>query len=303
MKKLIVLVAALALMIPARASATWSIIAIDRATGRVVISSATCAAQSPDELKLVQAIVLPGIGIAAAQAAVDRTHANQKLIFEQMRLGTDPAEILRMLSADPRFQSRQFGIIDLKGRMAGHSGTGNSDVKMHIQGTSADGKFYFSVQGNTIKSDTALIEGARIMREGTQAELTDRVMAAMEVVDSHGGDSRCSCATEPLPGGHCTGKTAHVAYLLAADKDNPRGRYSEDHPQIPLSPSPSVPDTIAVCRGETLSRCHAPWNDGQYSLYIAVYPSNMTKADDSNPVKTLRVRYDAWKRSRGSPYF
>jgi uncharacterized Ntn-hydrolase superfamily protein len=303
MKKLILWVAALALLMPARASATWSIIAIDRATGRVVISSATCAAQSPDELKLVQAIVLPGIGVAAAQAGVDRTHANQKLIFEQMRLGTEPSEIIRMLSQDPRFQSRQFGIIDLKGRQAGHSGTGNSDVKLHLQGTSSDGKFYYSVQGNTIKSDTALIEGARVMREGSQADIVDRVMAAMEVVDGHGGDRRCTCETVPLPGANCTGKTAHVAYILAADKDNPRGRYSEDHPQIALSRPPAVPDTGAVCRGEGLSRCHAPWNDGQYSLYIAVYPSNMTRADDSNPVKTLRSRYDAWKRSRGGAHF
>ena len=36
----------------------------------MVISSATCAATAPNQLKLLQAIVLPGIGVAAAQAGV-----------------------------------------------------------------------------------------------------------------------------------------------------------------------------------------------------------------------------------------
>ena len=54
----------LSALFPAQAWATWSIIAMDRNTGRVVISSATCAAQGPDQLKLLQAIVIPGIGVA-----------------------------------------------------------------------------------------------------------------------------------------------------------------------------------------------------------------------------------------------
>src|SRR5687768_2190919 len=68
------------------ASATWSVVAVDRATGLVVISSATCVAQQSFErfpakdLRDVQAIVVPGKGVAAAQAAVDRTRENQKLI-------------------------------------------------------------------------------------------------------------------------------------------------------------------------------------------------------------------------------
>jgi hypothetical protein len=103
----LLLALALSVILPAPLSATWSIIAIDRVTGRIVIASSTCAANQPDQLKLLQAIVIPGVGIAAAQAGVDGTHANQKLIFEQMRLGTDPEVIMRMLEADTAIERRQ----------------------------------------------------------------------------------------------------------------------------------------------------------------------------------------------------
>jgi hypothetical protein len=265
----------------------------------VVISSATCAAQGTDELKLVQAIVLPGVGVAAAQAGVDRSHTNQKLIFEQMRGGTDPREIIRLLSLDPNFQSRQFGIVDLQGRRAGHTGTGNRAAAMHISGESADG-IVFSVQGNIIKTDSALIEAARIMREGG-GDMVDRVMLAMEAADARGGDSRCTCETQPLPGASCNGKTAHVAYILAADRDDPRGTWAEGHPQIPLPGAAPGPAPV-VCRGEDAKRlCEAPWNSGKYWLYLAVYPSNVKPNEDANPVRTLRMRYDAWKRTQRSP--
>src|SRR5262245_11905383 len=82
--------------------ATWSIIAVDRNTGRVVISSSTCAATaSPENLKQLQAVVIPGIGVAACQAGVDGTHKNHMLIFQEMQKGTSPKDIIRMLHNDP----------------------------------------------------------------------------------------------------------------------------------------------------------------------------------------------------------
>ena len=57
------------------AFATWSVIAVDRSSGTVVIASATCVLQASLEkfpakdLRDIQAIVVPGIGVAAAQAA------------------------------------------------------------------------------------------------------------------------------------------------------------------------------------------------------------------------------------------
>jgi len=109
----------------APASATWSVIAVDRATGAVIIASATCVSQDAfarfpaKDLRDVQAIVVPGRGVAAAQAAVDNTRANQKLIFAEIQKGTSPGQILAMLKEDPQIARRQFGIVDLEGRRAG----------------------------------------------------------------------------------------------------------------------------------------------------------------------------------------
>lgn len=265
----------LTFLLPAPAWATWSIIAVDMNTGRLVIASATCAAQGPDQLKLLQAIVIPGVAVAAAQAGVDRTQANHRLIFEELQKRTHPEQIIAMLEDDPDVERRQFGIVDFMGRTAGRSGAENRDVALDIAGTSEDGIVY-SVQGNIIATTEALTEAARIMQEST-ASLTDRVMLAMEKADELGGDARCTCQTEPLPGAQCTGKTAHVAYILAADPKDPMGTFHVDHPQD----------------------LRAPYNNGDYHLYLAVWPDNTRPDEDANPVRTLRMRYEAWKAERG----
>src|SRR5688572_20571798 len=128
MRRLFVLVTAAVLALPATAAATWSVIAVDRSTGRVVIASATCVDRDDQFLPGVQAVVVPGKGVAACQASVDGSHQNQMLVFREIEKGTDPKAIIEMLSRDPAFQSRQFGILDLQGRGAGHSGLANGYV-------------------------------------------------------------------------------------------------------------------------------------------------------------------------------
>src|SRR5690349_25142761 len=103
------------LAIPSVASATWSIVAVERGTGRVVIASATCVDRDDQFLMGVQAVIVPGKGVAACQAGVDGTHKNQMLVFTELQKGTEPKRIIEMLSQDPAFQSRQLGILDLQG--------------------------------------------------------------------------------------------------------------------------------------------------------------------------------------------
>src|SRR5574339_90941 len=88
---------------PSSAFATWSVIAVDRATGRVVIASATCVDRDDQFLMGVQAVVVPGKGVAACKASVDGTHQNQMLVFAELQKGTDPKQIIAMLSEDPAF--------------------------------------------------------------------------------------------------------------------------------------------------------------------------------------------------------
>ena len=291
MRRLLLALAVL-LVLPSKAWATWSIIAIDRATGRVVISSSTCAANAPDNLKLLQAIVIPGVGVAAAHAGVDGQHANQKLIFEQMRQGTDPAEIIRLLEAQEAARGntgmpgRQFGIIDMQGRTAGFSGASNGNFSRHYLGISDDGKLVYGVQGNIIKTEEALSQAAQLMKTD-RSEMLDRVMLAMEKANSLGGDSRCTCTSGgggAIPGLPCTNRTTSVGYILAADPTDARGTYAELHPQI--AGVSLLPNNQRDLR--------APWNDGDYYLYIGVYPGNFRPNEDAAPVCTLRLRYDAW---------
>jgi uncharacterized Ntn-hydrolase superfamily protein len=264
------LVAAL-LCLPARAHATWSVIAVDMSTGRVVIASATCVNRDDAFLMGVQAVIVPGKGVAACQAGVDNTHANQMLVYGELQKGTDPARIIEMLSQDPAFQSRQFGIVDLTGRSAGHSGLTNGYVTQDIQGRVPGTQIYYSIQGNILRPGEVVPHAVQAFLN-TNGAITDRVMAAMEAADASGGDSRCTCpapapdAVATIP---CDNKTAHVAYMLMAERNDTNG---DSH------------------------------NNGKYTMYLTVNqpdqggPNAIKVGENLNPVKTLRMRYDQWRR-------
>jgi uncharacterized Ntn-hydrolase superfamily protein len=258
---------------PSAASATWSVIAVDASTGRIVIASATCVSQASllgfpaKGLMDIQAVVVPGIGVAAAQAGVDRTRANQTLIYEQLKEGTHPRLVLEMLIADPEIQRRQFGIVDMQGRSIGFSGRENRPASLSQQGRVPGTQIYFSVQGNILASE-AVVRNAAAALVATEGNVTDRVMAAMEAADAAGGDARCTCETEPVPDAPCDGRNAHVAYILAADSDDAEGE---------------------------------SFNDGDYHLFIDVTDENIEPDENANPVITLRMRYDEWAGRVGAP--
>src|SRR5882672_2655741 len=265
--------------LPSTASATWSVIAVDRVTGRVVIASATCVDRDDQFLMGVQAVVVPGKGVAACQAGVDNTHTNQMLVFQELQKGTDPKQIVELLSRDPAFQSRQFGIVDLQGRRAGHSGLTNGYVSQDIQGQVPGTGVFYSIQGNILRPGQVVPNAVQAFVNTTGA-ITDRVMAAMEAADGSGGDSRCTCPPWPTDGSKpaipCAEKTAHVAYILMAEK------------------------------GDTNGDSH---NNGTYAMYITTSqpgpdhgPNAIELGENLNPVKTLRMRYDKWRKAQPASF-
>jgi hypothetical protein len=269
----------LILAAPSSALATWSVIAVDRSTGRVVIASATCVDRDDQFLMGVQAVVVPGKGVAACQAGVDSTHKNQMLVFQELQKGTDPRQIIEMLSADPAFQSRQFGILDLQGRMAGHSGLTNGYVSQDIQGQVPGTEIFYSIQGNILRPGSVVPNAVQAFIK-TQGALTDRVMAAMDAADGSGGDSRCVCPPWPTDGSkpavQCDGRTSTVAYILMAEKTDTNG---DSH------------------------------NNGKYAMYITVSqpgpqkgPGQVKPGENLNPVKTLRLRYDEWRKKQPASF-
>src|SRR6059036_2383355 len=214
--------------------ATWSVIAIDKETGQVIVASATCVAQAgfprrqplpARDLMDLQAVIVPGVGVAACQAGADNTHQNQLTVFEELKKGTDPAKIIEILHMDPDIERRQFGILDLQGRSAGFNGARNSTASLFVPGHVGD--YYFQVQGNTLFSDQVVYEAALAFTRA-KGTMADHVMAAMEAADAKGGDKRCNCETEPKPNAPCDGKTAHVAYILISEKTDQNGDSHND---------------------------------------------------------------------------
>ena len=140
-------------LLPTSLSATWSVIAIDTRTGQIVIASATCVPQASlrdfpaDGLMDIQAIIVPGVGVAAAQAGVDRSRSNQTLIYEELKAGSPPRIILDLLLADPDIQRRQFAIVDVQGRSIAFSGTQNGAVSISHQGQAPGSQILYSAQG------------------------------------------------------------------------------------------------------------------------------------------------------------
>ena len=265
-------------ILPSTAAATWSVVAVDLATGRIVIASATCVNRDDAFLRDIQAVIVPGKGIAACQASVDGTHTNQMLVFSEIMKGTDPARIIELLSADPAFQSRQFGIVDLTGRSAGHSGLTNGYVTQDIQGRVPGTQIFYSIQGNILRPGE-VVPGAVKAFLNTTGALTDRVMAAMDAADAAGGDSRCTCPPPPADGSApaipCDAKTAHVAYITMAERDDTNG---DSH------------------------------TNGKYTMYLTVTqpesggPNAIHVGENLNPVRTLRLRYDAWRKLQPASY-
>jgi len=273
-----VVVATLLLAVPGSAFATWSVIALDAKTGQVIIASATCVrqagfpARTPNgarDLMDVQAVIVPGLGVAACQAGVDNTRRNQMLVYNEIKKGTPPAQILELLTQDPDVQRRQFGIVMMpngttvtaRNNTAGFNGTGNSVSSLYFAGQVGD--FHYQVQGNTLLGDQVMHMAALAFSRAS-GTMADHVMAAMEAADQYGGDKRCNCGNNPLDFVPCDNKTAHVAYITIANKD----------------------DQVGVTH-----------NDGAYYAYLSVTDDDTHKGESGNPVKTLRMRYEAWKKA------
>jgi uncharacterized Ntn-hydrolase superfamily protein len=269
---------ALLLATSAPAFATWSVIAIDTRSGQVIIASATCVRQAgfPErkpngarDLMDVQAVIVPGVGVAACQAGVDNTRENQMLVYAELKKGTPPAQIVELLKQDPNVERRQFGILAIpnggtitdRNNRAGFNGSGNSQSSLYFGGRVGD--LFYQVQGNTLLGDDVVTKAALAFTRAS-GTMADRVMAAMEAADANGGDHRCNCGSNPVTVAPCDDLTAYVAYITIANKDDAPG---QTH------------------------------NDGKYFAYLSASDADIKAGESANPVKTLRLRYDAWKKA------
>jgi uncharacterized Ntn-hydrolase superfamily protein len=194
--KLFLMVGLLCLATTLQAQHTFSIVAVDPATGEIGSAGATCLDIDDlggEEGALVISDIILGIGAINTQAAWNPV--NQVAARERMELGDSPQEVIDWLVAnDPApgtIASRQYGVVDLIGgagstpRSSGYTGMSNSPVANQITGPN------YSIQGNILISQ-AVLDDMETGFLNTTGTLADKLMAAMQGAKRVGADNRCS---------------------------------------------------------------------------------------------------------------
>jgi uncharacterized Ntn-hydrolase superfamily protein len=176
-----ILIAVLACLLTSKASATWSIVAVDRTTGEIGIVGASCTFD-------VQGIasVVPGKGAIVVQAASDY-FARMKGV-ELMEKDATPIEIINALG-DKQFQPdrQQYGVVILNKETLPivHSG---ASIK-GWNGSKIDNDF--AVLGNILVSEVVVKNAFNTFNENRDSSLSERLMLALTAGEQAGGDKRC----------------------------------------------------------------------------------------------------------------
>ena len=160
---------------------TFSIAAIDPRTGEVGVAVTTRVPCVGGGVPWVR----KGVGAVATQANTRTEYGNE--LLDALETGEAPADALkRLLAADSGAQSRQVGVIDIKGRKAQHTGTGPQQWAGHRSGAN------YVTQGNILVGPQVLEAVAKTFEasEGQPRHLADRLIEAIAAGHALGGDQR-----------------------------------------------------------------------------------------------------------------
>jgi uncharacterized Ntn-hydrolase superfamily protein len=179
MRRLILLLSII--LLPAvPAHATFSIVAIDPATGDLGIAVASRYFAVGAVVPWAEA----GVGAIATQAGVNVGYGPRAL--ELLRQGLTAQQVLdRLLAEDtfPRKDARQVAIVDAKGNVAVFTGDAANAWRGHVTGKT------WSAQGNILVGEH-VVEAMGRAFENTNDELAEKLFAALKAGDDAGGDSR-----------------------------------------------------------------------------------------------------------------
>ena len=160
---------------------TFSLCAIDPATGQ---SGASVTTRVPFVGRAVPH-VRAGVGAVCTQASTVVEYGPRGL--DLLAKGVEPAAVLQQLLADDQQrESRQVGVIDMKGRSAAHTGKQNGNWAGSRQGLN------YTVQANIMVGPEVVEAVARTFEasEGSGMPLAERMILAMEAGYAKGGDRR-----------------------------------------------------------------------------------------------------------------
>jgi uncharacterized Ntn-hydrolase superfamily protein len=169
--------------LPAKASATWSIIVLDRKTGTIGVAAASCTSDVYGILGMV-----PGTGALVAQATEHQPAMREALRL--LRAGVAPDSVLRVITSlaiDSASQDRQYGIATFGSGQVQFTGSSLHDYRGE---RSADGVL---VQGNILAGPAVLDRALEAIQRARAAgrPLEEVVMAGLKAGADAGGDSRC----------------------------------------------------------------------------------------------------------------
>lgn len=161
---------------------TFSIVAVNPATGEVGSAGASCIAGS-----IIISDIHPGVGAIHTQSYWNQS--NQDSASSLMDLGYSPEEIIDWLienDAQNNPSIRQYGIIDLidDGRSAGFTGENCFDYKNHILGQT------YAIQGNILLGQE-ILDSMEIAFTSTYGTLDEKLIAALLAANVPGADTRC----------------------------------------------------------------------------------------------------------------
>ena len=160
---------------------TFSLCAIDPATGQ---SGAAVTTRVPFVGRAVP-WVRAGVGAVCTQASTMVEYGARGL--DLMAKGVDPKEAVpQLLADDAGRESRQLGMIDMKGRAAAHTGKNNNAWAGSKQGVN------YTVQANIMVGPEVVAAVAATFEatEGSGMPLAERMILALEAGQAKGGDSR-----------------------------------------------------------------------------------------------------------------
>ncbi len=189
---------------------TFSITAVDPATGEVGSAGASCVdlfiAGFSDPGFLAQQ--LPGVGSINTQSYY--LASNQNNAMARMQAGDTPEQIMAWVAANDvqgNSTQRQYGVAMLQGAGAGAAGfTGANCLSYanHIAGPN------YAIQGNILLGPEILEEMEQNFLN-TTGTLADKLMAALQGANVVGADTRCAA----------NGTSSLFAFLEVAQPDDP----------------------------------------------------------------------------------
>lgn len=157
---------------------TYSIVAIDKRTREMGVAVQSHWFSVGSVVTWAEA----GVGVVATQASAEISYGPLGLAL--MKGGKTPQQALKsLLATDPTPEVRQVAMLDVRGRVAAHTGRRCIPEAGHITGRG------FSCQANIMRNKRVWRAMANSFRRST-GSLAERLMEALESAEQAGGDLR-----------------------------------------------------------------------------------------------------------------